>query len=91
MDLIAYVFDTRITADDESFGEVRLYPFTFGVDAHEAEFLPAALHDVLDAEVELAGHYARVGLAGELVEEVEGYGVYFVIDVEAGLMSVDGD
>jgi len=53
----------------------------FGVDAHQLQFEPAALDDVLDAEVELAAHDDGGGFAGELVEEVEADAVDFVVDV----------
>ena len=52
------------------------------VDAHQPQLLPAAVHDVLDAEVELAAHDGRVRLARELVEEVEADGVDLVVYVE---------
>lgn len=60
----------------------------FGVETNESELLPAAVHDVLHAEVHLAGHDGRVGFAGELVEIVEGDGIDFVVDVKASFSSV---
>ena len=45
--------------------------------------MPAALDDVLNAEVELAAHDNGVGFARKLVEEGEADGVNFVVDVEA--------
>lgn len=47
--------------------------------------MPAAFDDVADAEIELAGHDDGVGFPGQSVEEGEGDGVDFVVDVEAGL------
>ncbi len=60
---------------------VRGRGLPFGVDAHQLQFEPAALDDVLDAEVELAAHDDGGGFAGELVEEVEADAVDFVVDV----------
>lgn len=45
--------------------------------------MPASLHYVLDTKIQLAAHDDGVVLAGKLVEEVEGDGVDFVVDVEA--------
>ncbi len=53
----------------------------FGIYPHELQFLPAALDDVLDAEVELAAHDDRVRLARELIEKAEADAVDFVVDV----------
>ncbi len=54
----------------------------FGVYPHQAQFLPAPLHNILNAQVELAAHYDCVGFASELVEEVERDGVDLVVDVK---------
>jgi predicted ATP-grasp superfamily ATP-dependent carboligase len=39
----------------------------------------------LNAQIELAAHHNRVRLSGELVEEVEGDGVDFIVDVETAV------
>lgn len=36
----------------------------FGIDPHQLQFVPAALDDVLDAQVQLAAHDDGVGFAG---------------------------
>ena len=53
------------------------------VDAQKSQFLPAAVHDVLDPQVELAAHDHGLGLARELVEEVEADGVDLVVHIQA--------
>ena len=83
MNRITHILDRAILSHDKCFAEVRLDTFALGVDPHESEFLPALVHDVADAEVELAGHDGGVGFVGEGVEVFEGDGVDFVVDVEA--------
>ena len=53
------------------------------VESYQLELLPTPLYDVLDAQVELAAHDARVRLVRELVEEVDGDAVDFVVHVKA--------
>ncbi len=83
MNGVAHILNRAVLSHDERFAEVRLDAFALGVDPHESELLPALVHDVADAEVELAGHDGRVGFVGEGVEVFEGDGVDFVVDVEA--------
>lgn len=80
---IAHVLDGAITPHNQSLAKVRVGALALGVDADELELLPAAVDDVLDAEVELAGHDAGVGLAREFVEEVQGHTVDLVVHVQA--------
>ena len=81
--LIAHILNRAIPPHNQRFGKVGLGSSPFRVHAHQLQFLPASLHHVGDAEIELAGHYGRVGFAGQGVEVREGDGVDFVVDVEA--------
>lgn len=85
MDLVTHLLHRRITSHDQSFPKVWLFAFPLRVDAHELQLLPAALDDIVDAQVEFAGHDGGVGFAGELVEKVKGDAIDFVVDVETGL------
>lgn len=88
MNLITHILNTAIAPDNQRLAEIGIHAPPLRVDAHEAQLVPAALDDVLNAEVELARHHGGVGLAGESVEVLEGDGVDFVVDVEAGGRSV---
>jgi len=81
--LIAHILNRAVTPDNQRLVKLGLFAASLGVDAHQIQLFPAALDDVLDAEVEFAGHDGGVGFAGEGVEVVEGDGVDFVVDVEA--------
>ena len=83
MNGIAHILNSTLIPHNKRLAEVRLDTFALGVDADQAQFFPAALHDVLDAQVELAGHDAGVGFMGQGVEVFEGDGVDLVVDVEA--------
>lgn len=56
----------------------------FGVYPHQPQFLPTALYDILNAQIELTAHHDGVGLPRELVEESERDRVDFVIDIQTG-------
>lgn len=83
VDAVAHVLDGAITPDDQSLAKVWVGALALGVDADQLELLPAAVDDVLDAQVELATHDARVRLTRKLVEEVQGHAVDLVVDVQA--------
>ena len=83
MDPVTDVLNRAVAPDDQGLGKVGLDTFTLGVDADQVELLPAALDDVLDAQVHLARHDDGVGLARELIEEVERHRVDLVVDVQA--------
>jgi hypothetical protein len=81
MNLITHIFNRRVLAHNKCLSKVDFDGLSLRVYPHELEFLPGALDDVIDAEVEFAGHDAGVWFAREFVKEVEGDGVNFVVDV----------
>lgn len=83
MDPIAHVLNGAVAPHNQCLGEVGIHTLALRVDPDQLEFLPAALHDVLDTEVVLATHDDGLRLTGELVEEVKRDGVDLVVDVEA--------
>lgn len=83
MDSIAHVLDRTVLAHDQRLAKVRVHALALRVDADQRQFGPGAVHDVGDAQVQLAGHYGREGLARERGQEGEGDGVDFIVDVEA--------
>ena len=80
---IAHILNIAALPHNQRFFERRLDASALRVDAHELQFLPAALDDFFDAEVQLAGHYRGVVFARQGVEVLEGDAVDFVVDVEA--------
>ena len=83
MNMITHILNRAPTPHNQRLVEIRIDPLPLRVQANEIQHLPAAVDDVLDAEVEFAGHDGCVGFAGEHVEVLEGDGVDFVVDVEA--------
>lgn len=83
VDGVAHVLDGAVPPDDQGLVEIRLDPLPLGVYADQPEVLPAAGDHVVDAQVHLAGHDDRIGLARQLVQEVEADGVDLVVDVQA--------
>jgi hypothetical protein len=83
MNCIAHILNIAALPHNQRFLERRLHASALRVDAHELQFLPAALDDFFDAEVQLAGHDGGVVFAREGVEVLEGDAVDFVVDVEA--------
>lgn len=83
VDAVADVLNGAITPYNKRLAEVRVGALALGVDTDEPELLPAAVDDVLDAEVEFARHDAGIGLARQLVEEVERHAVDLVVHVQA--------
>lgn len=83
VDPITHVLNGTVAPHNQSLAEIRVGTLALGVDADEVELLPAAIDDVLDAQVELAAHDDGLGLAGQLIEEVERHAVDLVVDVEA--------
>ena len=81
VNLIAYLFDGGFIPHDECFVEIGLFTFSLCVDSHQLQLVPAAFHNVLDPEIELAGHDHSVGFSSEAVKEIERYGVDLVVDV----------
>lgn len=82
MNAVTDVLDGTVAADDQRLAKVRIHTLSLGVDADELELLPAAIHDVLDAEVELAAHDDGLRLAGELVQEVDRDAIDLVVHIE---------
>ena len=83
VDRIAHILDITALPDNQRLVKRRLDALALRVDAHQLQFLPAALDDFFDAEVELAGHDGGVVFAGQGVEVLEADAVDFVVDVEA--------
>ncbi len=83
MNRITNILNRTLIPHNQRFREIWVDAFPFGVDPDQFELVPAALDDVCDAEVELAGHDLGVRFVGEGVEVLEGDGVDFVVDVEA--------
>lgn len=83
VDGVAHVLDGTVAPHDERLVKVGLHALALGVDADEAQLLPAPVDDVLDPEVELAAHDHRVRLARQLVQEVERHAVDLVVHVQA--------
>lgn len=82
MHLITHILNRAIIPHNQRLIKRRFLTPPLRVNAHEIQFFPAALDDVLDPEVELAGHDGCVGFVGESVQVVERDGVDFVVDVE---------
>lgn len=82
MNAVAYVLDGAVAAHNERLAEVRVDALALGIDADQRQLLPAAVDDILDAQIQLAAHDNRVRLTRELVEKVERDGVDLVVDVE---------
>ena len=83
MDLITDILHCTPMPHDQRLTKIRLDALPLRVDSKEVKFLPGAVDDVLDADVELAGHDDGVIFAGEGVEMLEGDAIDFVVDVEA--------
>lgn len=83
MNPVANILNGTIAPHNQRLAEIRVGALPLGVNANQVKFFPAAIHNVLDAQVELAAHDHGLRLAGELVKEVERYGVDLVVDVEA--------
>lgn len=83
MNPVTHILDGAITPHNQRLAKVGVVPLPLGVNPDQVQLLPAPVNHILDAEVQLARHDNRVGLAGELVEEVKGDGVDLIVDVEA--------
>lgn len=83
MNLITNVLNRRFLTHNQRLREVWINTLALGVDAQQAQVLPAAVHHVCDTHVKLAGHDDGLGFAGERIEEVEGDGIDLVVYVEA--------
>ena len=81
--MAVHILNRAPVPNDQCLVEVWIYAFSLGVQPYEVKHFPAAVNDVLDAEVEFAGHYTGVRFVGEEVEVFEADGVDFVVDVEA--------
>jgi hypothetical protein len=83
MHLITHILNRATAPYNQRLTEIRHDALALGVNADQGKFLPAAVHDVLNAQVKLARHDDRVGFAGELVQMRDADGVDFVVDVQA--------
>ena len=83
MDRITHILNAAAMSNDQRLAKIRFNALSLRVDPHQMQILPAPLNDILHTEVELAGHDDGVGLAGELVEEVERDRVDLVVHVQA--------
>lgn len=81
MNGIAHVFDCAVSSDNQRLAEIGIYAFPFRVDADELQFVPAAIDDFFDVEIELARHDDGVRLAGQFVQELERDAVDFVVHI----------
>ena len=54
----------------------------FGIDTDQAEFLPAAIYYVSDAEVELTAHDDGVGFSCQHIHMIETDSINLVVDVK---------
>jgi hypothetical protein len=71
-----------VSSQQTSTGGDRRTTIPLGIYAHQSQFLPTPLHDVLDAEIELTAHDDCLWLSGQLVQEVKRDGVNLVVDIE---------
>jgi len=54
-----------------------------GVDTNQAEFLPASIYHVPDAEIKLTAHDDSVGFSCQHIHVIETDSIDLVVDVEA--------
>lgn len=82
MNPIADILNRTITPHDQRLAKVRVDTFSLRVQPDQSQLLPAPIHHVLDTQVQLATHDDRVGLARQLVQEIERYAVDLVVHVQ---------
>lgn len=63
VNLIAHILNRASSPHDQRLTKVRIISPFLRVDAHQLQFLPAAIDNILKTEVQLAGHDDRVGFA----------------------------
>lgn len=67
VDLIADVLNRASPPHNQRLAKVRVFTPFLRVDAHQLQFLPAPIHNILETEVQLAGHNDGMRFARQLV------------------------
>jgi len=83
VDLIANVLDCASSSHDQRLAEVRVIAPLLRVDAHQLQFLPAPIDNILETEVQLTRHDDGMRLACQLVQVRQTDGIDLIIDVQA--------
>jgi hypothetical protein len=77
------ILNTGSVPHNQRLAKIRIHALALGIYPDQVQHLPAAVDNVGDAEVQLAGHDSGVRFVGQAVEVLERDGVEFILYIEA--------